>query len=405
MPGDGPIEGKAYEECVEHLRSSSMATRVVHAGTEPEPVTGAIMPPVFLTSTYVQKAPAAHRGYEYSRTGNPTRTALERAIAELESGAYGLCYASGMSAIDAVLRCLSAGDHVIAGNDLYGGTYRLFDKIYRRFGLEFTFLNPQHLDAVTAAIRPNTKLIWVETPSNPLLRIFDLSAISEIAKKSAVTVCVDNTFATPILQKPLSLGADLVIHSTTKYLGGHSDVVGGALVTNSEAHYEACALIQNSVGAIPGPLDCFLTLRGIKTLALRMRQHCENAEKISQFLAQQPEIEKVYYPGLQSHPNHDLATRQMTGFGGMISFVLKGDVETGKRFCTLTRIFQLAESLGGVESLIEHPSSMTHAAIEPEVRREAGLADSLIRLSVGIEDAFELIADLDQALELLPRKC
>lgn len=378
--------------------SQNFATRAVHAGTEPEPVTGAIMTPVFFTSTYVQEAPAVTKGYEYSRTHNPTRKALAKAIAELEQGQHGLAFASGMSAIDTILRLLKSGDHVVAGNDLYGGTYRLFTKVYQRFGVEFSFVDPTDLAAVRGAVRDNTRLIWCETPTNPLLRIIDIAAVADIAKAQDCWLAVDNTFATPALQQPLALGAQFVVHSTTKYLGGHSDVVGGAIVVNDDGLQQQLAFLQNAVGAIPGPMDCFLTLRGIKTLKVRMDQHCRNARKVAEFLSQNENIDRVYYPGLESHGNHAVAARQMKDFGGMVSFELKGDVEQGKRLCSATKIFALAESLGGVESLIEHPPSMTHGAIEPEVRRAAGLADGLLRLSVGLEDADDLIADLKQAI-------
>lgn len=380
-------------------KDHAFPTKAVHAGTEPEPITGAIMTPVFMTSTYVQKAPAEHTGYEYSRTGNPTRKALAKALAALENADYGLCFASGMAATDTVMRTLKSGDHIVAGNDLYGGTYRLFTKVYERFGLSFTFVDCTDLEALEGAFQDNTKMLWLESPTNPLLRITDIKAAAEIAKRKDVLLAVDNTFATPALQNPLDLGADIVVHSTTKYLGGHSDVVGGAVLTRSETIYDALAFLQNAVGAVPGPMDCFLVLRGLKTLALRMERHCANARKVATFLAEHPKVDKVYYPGLESHPNHKVAAEQMKDFGGMVSFELKGTVEQGKQFCSKTKLFQLAESLGGVESLIEHPPTMTHGAIEPEVRRAAGLADGLIRLSVGVEDVDDLIADLSAAFE------
>jgi cystathionine gamma-lyase len=373
-------------------------TVAVHAGTEPEPVTGAIMTPIFQTSTYVQEYPARHKGYEYSRTQNPTRGALEQCVAAMEGGAHGVAFASGMAAIDSVLKLMETGNHVVAGNDLYGGTYRLFKNIYERFGISFTFVDTQDLDAVREAIRPETAMIWVETPSNPLLRVSDLAGIAEIARTHGALSVADNTFATPCLQRPLAGGCQIVVHSTTKYIGGHSDVVGGAVVTNDDAIAERLRFIQNAAGGIPGPFDCFLTLRGAKTLAVRMERHCDNAEVVARFLAEHPRVAKVYYPGMASHPNHDIAARQMRRFGGMVSFVLEGSVEDGMAFCTRTKIFACAESLGGVESLIEHPPSMTHAAVPAEVRRAAGLDDGLLRLSVGIEDAADLLADLEQAL-------
>jgi cystathionine gamma-lyase len=376
-------------------------TLAVHAGTKPEPVTGAIMTPVFLTSTYVQEAPAKHKGFEYSRTHNPTRFALEDCIAALESPsgeARGLAFASGMAAIDTVLKLLSAGDHIVAGNDLYGGTYRLFTKVYERFGLKFTFVDTSDVAAVERAFRPETKMLWLETPSNPLLKITDLAAMAGIARARGALSVVDNTFATPHLQRPLGLGIDLIVHSTTKYLGGHSDVVGGAAVARSPEIAERLKFLQNAAGAVPGPMDCFLTHRGIKTLHVRMERHCANAARVARFLAARPEVARVHFPGLPEHPGHEVARAQMSGgFGGMVSFELKGSVEDGMAFCARTKLFACAESLGGVESLIEHPPSMTHASVPVEVRRACGLADGLIRLSVGIEDADDLVADLEAA--------
>ncbi len=377
---------------------SRFGTLAVHAGAEPEPVTGAIMTPVFFTSTYVQPEPAKAKGYEYSRTGNPTRTALEKAIAELEGGKHGLCFSSGMSAIDTVLRTLSSGDHVVAGDDLYGGTYRIATKVYRRFGVEFTFVNTADPQLVKRALRKETKLVWIETPSNPLLRITDIAAVAKVAREHGALSAVDNTFATPYIQRPLELGADIVVHSVTKYLSGHSDVVGGALVVNSEDLRAKLAFLQNAVGGVPGPMDCFLVHRGLKTLHLRMAAHNAGAQRVASFLAEHPKVAKVHFPGLPSHAGHDVAKRQMNGFGGMVSFELKGSVEDGKKLCTKTRLFSLAESLGGVESLIEHPPTMTHGSIEPHVRRAAGLQDGLIRLSVGVEDPDDLVQDLEQAL-------
>ncbi|MBX3468545.1 MAG: cystathionine gamma-synthase [Planctomycetes bacterium] len=373
-------------------------TKAVRAGTEPEPVTGAIMTPVFQTSTYVQPRPAEAKVHEYSRTGNPTRDALQTAIATLEGGRFGLSFGSGMAAIDAVLRLLDAGDHVVAGDDLYGGSYRLFTKVYARQGVEFSFVDPSDPAAVKAALRPTTKLIWIETPTNPLLRIVDIEAVARVAAEAKVLLGVDNTFATPALQRPLALGAHVVVHSTTKYLNGHADVVGGAVVVDDPALHQRLAFIQNAVGAVPGPWDCFLTLRGLKTLHLRMERHCDNADAVARFLAEQPQVTKVHFPGLPAHPGHAVAARQMRRMGGMISFELKGGVPAGMALCTRTKLFQLAESLGGVESLIEHPASMTHASVAPEVRRAAGLADGLVRLSVGVEDQGDLIDDLAQAL-------
>ncbi|MBI3725299.1 cystathionine gamma-synthase [bacterium] len=378
--------------------AQGFATLAVHAGVEPEPVTGAIMTPVFFTSTYVQPEPAKAKAFEYSRTGNPTRAALERAIAALEGGKHGLAFSSGMASIDAVLRLLSSGDHVVAGDDLYGGTYRIATKVYQRFGVSFTFANTSDAANVKKALRKETKLVWIETPSNPLLRITDIAAVAKIAREHGALSCVDNTFATPYLQRPLALGADIVTHSTTKYLGGHSDVVGGALVMNSDDLRARLAFLQNAVGGVPGPMDCFLVLRGIKTLPLRMDQHAKGAAAVAELLSRHPKVARVHFPGLPDHAGHSLAKKQMRNFGGMVSFELDGSVEDGKKLCTRTKVFSLAESLGGVESLIEHPPSMTHGSIEPAVRRAAGLADGLIRLSVGIEDPADLVADLEQAL-------
>ncbi len=374
------------------------STRAVHAGQKPDPSTGAVMTPVYLTSTYVQEAPGVHKGFEYSRTQNPTRKALEENLAALEGGKYGLCFASGMAAISAVLSALNSGDHVVSGNDLYGGTYRVFTKVFERFGISFDFVDTTDAEVVSRALTPKTKLLWLETPTNPLLNITDIAAISKLAHSKNVPVAVDNTFATPYLQEPLSLGADLVVHSSTKYIGGHSDVVGGAVITSDKSWYERLKFIQNSVGAVPGPMDCFLLLRGTKTLALRMERHSENALKIARFLSTHPKVAKVYYPGLESHLGHALAKKQMRAFGGMISFELKAGFEAAKKMASQTEVFSLAESLGGVESLIGHPATMTHAAIPREERLKRGLTDGLIRLSVGIEDAEDLTGDLDQAI-------
>ncbi|MCZ6474049.1 MAG: cystathionine gamma-synthase [SAR324 cluster bacterium] len=375
------------------------ATKAIHAGQEPDPVTGAIMTPIYQSSTFVQAAPGVHKGYEYARTGNPTRTALEANLAALEGGRFGLCFASGMGAMDAVVRMLNAGDHVVACDDLYGGSYRLFTKVFARFGMEFSFVDMAEVSALEDAISPSTRMVWIETPTNPLLKVVDIRRLAEAARASGALVVVDNTFATPFLQQPLELGADVVVHSVTKYLGGHSDMIGGAAITNSEELAEKLAFVQNAVGAVPGPQDCFLVLRGLKTLHVRMERHCENAKRVARYLEDNPRVGKVYYPGLPEHPQHELASRQMRDFGGMISFELAEDsLEKAKRFCSATKVFSLAESLGGVESLVEHPAIMTHASIPKEVREANGLRDSLIRLSVGIEDIEDLLEDLEQAL-------
>ncbi|HMO15691.1 MAG TPA: cystathionine gamma-synthase [Pirellulaceae bacterium] len=377
-----------------------LATKVIHAGQKPEPVTGAIMPPVFLTSTYVQEAPAQHKGYEYSRSGNPTRAALETNIAALEGAEYGLCFASGLAAENTVLHLLKSGDHIVTARDVYGGTFRLFDKVWKQLGITFTAVNAYNLDEIRAAFRPETKLLWLESPSNPLLSIVDLAGATELAKsRNAITV-VDNTFATPILQQPLELGADIALHSTTKYLGGHSDVIGGALAVRDGGLYERLKFLQNAAGGVPGPFDCYLVLRGIKTLDVRMQRHCENALKIAEFLAEHEDVERVYYPGLPSDPNYALAKRQMRGFGGMVSLELRGDLQRNRRFASSTELFALAESLGGVESMINHPASMTHASIPKEEREKGGLRDTLMRLSVGIESVDDLIADLQHAINV-----
>ncbi|MFI5347892.1 MAG: cystathionine gamma-synthase [Elusimicrobiota bacterium] len=374
------------------------ATRAVHAGQSPDPATGAIMTPVYLTSTYVQEWPDKHKGYDYARTVHPTRQALEKNLASLEGAKYGLCFASGMAATSTVAEALSSGDHVLCSNDLYGGTYRVFTKVFSRFGMTFSFVDATDLTALEAAFTPKTKLVWIETPSNPLLKISDIRAIAKMAHAKGAKLVVDNTFASPALQRPLSLGADVVVHSTTKYLGGHSDVVGGAILTSDDVLYKEYKFLQNAVGAVPGPLDCFLLLRGTKTLPLRVERHCVNAMKVAKHLLSHPEVATVHYPGLANHAGHELARSQMSGFGGMISFELKGDMERAKRMISSCAIFSLAESLGGVESLIGHPASMTHGSIPREERLKAGLTDGLIRLSVGIEDADDLIADLDSAI-------
>lgn len=375
------------------------ATKAVHAGVEPDPSTGAIMTPIFQTSTYVQAAPGNHKGYEYSRTHNPTRTTLQKALAALENGKHGLCFATGMASIDAVVKLLKPGDEVVSTNDLYGGTYRLFTKVFEPFGIKFKFVDMANVANLAAAITPKTKLVWVETPTNPTLRIVDITAVAELTKGKDILLAVDNTFASPYLQNPLDLGADLVMHSVTKFLGGHSDVVMGALVMNDDALWERLAFLQNSCGATPGPQDCFLVLRGLKTLHLRLERHCANGRAVAEFLAQHPKVGKVYWPGLPSHPNHDVAKRQMRDFGGMMSFTIKGDnMEDAMRFLRTCKYFTLAESLGGVESLMGHPASMTHASIPREERMKSGVTDALIRLSVGVEDADDLVADLAQAL-------
>ena len=388
-----------YDPASDHVPTGArFETLAIHGGQHPEPVTGAVMPPIFQTSTYAQKGPGEHSGFEYSRTHNPTRYALERAVAALEDGRFGLAFASGLAATTTVLHLLDAGDHVVAGDDMYGGTFRLFDKVLRRRGQSFSYVDMIDPSNVEAAIRPETKLVWLETPTNPMLKLGDIRAIAAICKRRNVLLAIDNTFMSPVCQRPLELGADLVVHSTTKYIGGHSDVVGGAVVGSDPALYERLAFLQNAVGAVPGPQDCYLTLRGLKTLPLRMQRHQENAGRIAQFLAQHPRVERVIYPGLESHPQHQLARTQMTGFGGMLSFYLRGDLEAARRFLKAVRVFTLAESLGGVESLVAHPASMTHASMTPEARRRAGISDGLIRLSVGIESAEDLWADLEQAL-------
>ena len=374
-------------------------TKAIHAGVEPDPTTGANKTPIYQTSTYVQAAPGDHKGYEYSRTHNPTRTALQNALAALENGKHGLCFSSGMASIDAIVKLLKPGDEVVSTNDLYGGTYRLFTKIFEGFGVKFHFVDMGDLKNVEAKVNANTKLIWAETPTNPMLRIIDIAGLSTIAKKNGCLLGVDNTFASPYLQTPIDLGADIVMHSVTKYLGGHSDVVMGALIVKDDALAERLAFIQNSTGATPGPQDCFLVLRGLKTLHLRMQRHCENGKVIAEWLVKHPKVEKVYWPGFPTHANHAVAAKQMRGFGGMMSFTLKGDnMADATRVLSSTKLFCLAESLGGVESLLGHPASMTHASIPREERLRSGLADTLIRLSVGLEDSEDLLADLEQAL-------
>jgi len=375
-------------------------TKVIHAGLEPDPATGAIMTPIYQTSTYVQDSIGNHKGYEYSRTLNPTRHALEKNLAAIENGKHGACFGSGLAAIDCLLKMFNPGDEIISTNDLYGGSYRLFTTIFEKYGIKFHFVPMDNMNGIEGKINENTKMIWVETPTNPMMNIIDIVAVSKIAKANNCMLAVDNTFATPYLQNPLDLGADVVMHSVTKYLGGHSDVVMGALICNDDNIAKEIYRIQNSSGAVTAPQDSFLVLRGIKTLHLRVQRHCENGEKVAQFLSTHPKVDKVYWPGFKSHPNHDVAKKQMRGFGGMISFNLKGNkMEDAHRVVANVKIFALAESLGGVESLIGHPATMTHAAIPKEEREKIGVVDSLIRLSVGVEDVEDLIDDLTQALK------
>ena len=378
-------------------------TKAIHAGIEPDPATGAVMTPIYQTSTYAQSSPGVHKGYEYARTGNPTRTVLEDNLAALENGKFGICFSSGLAAMDAVIRLLQPGDEVLACDDLYGGSYRLLTKVHGGFGIKSRFVGMNNLTAFESAIRPETKLIWIETPTNPMLNIVDILAICTIAKKKGILTCVDNTFASPYLQNPLDLGADIVLHSATKYIGGHSDVVHGAVVTNSELYAQKLRFIQNAVGAVPGPQDCFLILRGIKTLHIRVERACQNAAKIADFLRSHSKIKQVFYPGFIDHPGHDIAASQMRHFGGMVSFNLFTDtLDYAEKLLSNTKLFTLAESLGGVESLIGHPATMTHASIPREERLKVGLTDSLIRLSVGIEDVSDLIDDLNVAIDHLP---
>lgn len=376
-----------------------LATKFIHAGAEPDPSTGAIMTPIYQTSTYVQSAPGKHKGYEYARSQNPTRKALEDAYASIENAKFALAFGSGVAATDSVMKLLNPGDEVIAANDMYGGTYRLFTKVWERYGIRFTYVDTTSIENVKAAVSSNTKLIWVETPTNPLMNITDIAAMAAIAKQAKTLLCVDNTFASPYLQNPIDLGADIVMHSATKYLSGHSDVIQGALMMNDPELREKLYFIQKSCGAVPGPMDCFLILRGIKTLHVRMKQHCENGEKIANWLRKHPGVGKVYWPGFEDSKGYAIAKKQMRGFGGMISFELKDEsIDAATKVLSSTRLFSLAESLGGVESLINHPASMTHASIPREERIKNGLSDSLIRLSVGIEDADDLIEDLKQAI-------
>jgi cystathionine beta-lyase/cystathionine gamma-synthase len=374
-------------------------SKVIHGGQKPDKAYGAVMPPIYQTSTYAQTSPGEHMGYEYSRSANPTRSALENALASIENGNFGLAFASGLAAMDAVIKLLGPGDEVISTNDLYGGSYRLFRQIFEKYGIKFHFIGMQEVSKIAALINSNTKLIWVETPTNPMMNVIDLKAVSELAKRNKLLMAVDNTFATPYLQQPLDLGADIVMHSATKYLGGHSDVVVGALVVKDEELAEKLYFIQNASGAVCGPMDSFLVLRGIKTLHVRMQRHCENGKHIAEYLLAHPKIEKVYWPGFKDHPNHDVATKQMKAYGGMISFVPKGSsFKDAIAIVVKLKVFTLAESLGGVESLAGHPASMTHASIPKKEREKSGVVDSLIRLSVGIEDVQDLISDLEQAI-------
>jgi cystathionine gamma-lyase len=375
------------------------ATRAIHAGQEPDPTTGAIMPPIYATSTYVQESPGVHKGYEYSRTQNPTRMAYERCVADLESGAHGFAFASGMAATGTILELVDSGSHIIAMDDLYGGTRRLFSGVRERSaGLNFSYVDLSDLEVAAAAFRDDTAMVWIETPTNPLLKLVDLKAIVELAKKSGAVVVVDNTFATPYLQRPLELGCDIVMHSATKFINGHSDMVGGVVATSSDDLAERLAYLQNSIGSVSGPFDSFLALRGVKTLDVRMERHCSSSLRIAEWLEDHESVESVIYPGLESHPQHELAKEQMPGFGGIVTFFIKGDLEDARRFLERCDVFSLAESLGGVESLVDHPAIMTHASVPEKERAALGISDTLIRLSVGIEAIDDLIADLDQAL-------
>lgn len=375
-------------------------TKVIHAGIEPDPTTGAIMTPIYQTSTYVQEAPGVHKGYEYARTQNPTRTVLENNLAALENGTAAICFASGLAAMDSILKLLNPGDEVISTDDLYGGSYRIMTKVFARYGIKFTFAGIGDIATLDALITPKTRMIWVETPTNPMLNVVDIKAVCDHVRGKGILVCVDNTFASPYLQNPLDLGADLVVHSATKYLGGHSDVIHGAVITKNDELAAQLRFLQNAAGAVPGPQDCFLILRGIKTLHIRVERACQNAEKIAVFLKSHPKVSKVYYPGFPEHPGHEVAKKQMKMFGAMVSFDLQGNnEENARKVLSNTHLFSLAESLGGVESLIGHPASMTHGSIPREERLKVGLTDSLIRLSVGIEDADDLIGDLEKALQ------
>ncbi|WP_242356736.1 cystathionine gamma-synthase [Anaeromyxobacter sp. SG64] len=384
-------------------RKLSFETLAIHAGQSPDPTTGAIMTPVYLTSTYVQESPGVHKGFEYSRTQNPTRHALQDCLAALEGARHGLAFASGLAATDAILHLLDAGDHVVASDDVYGGTFRIFDKVYRRHGLSFTYVDMSDARNVERALTPRTKLVWIESPTNPMLKIVDLAAVAAIARAHGARTVVDNTFATPYFQRPLAHGIDLVAHSTTKYLNGHSDVIGGAAATNDPELHERLKFLQNAVGGVPSPMDSFLVLRGLKTLHVRMDRHAENALAIARWLESHPQVERVTYPGLPSHPQHALARRQMTGFGGMLTFVIRGGLDAARAFLQNVRIFACAESLGGVESLIEHPAIMTHASVPKETREALGIADGFIRVSAGIERADDLLADLERGFAAAKR--
>lgn len=373
------------------------STRAIHAGQEPDPTTGAIMTPVYLTSTYVQSSPGHHKGYEYSRTHNPTRRAFEDCLASLEGGTRGFAFASGCAASTTVLHMIKAGDHVVSSDDLYGGTFRLMDKVIQHNGVEFTYVDMSRTDLVEKAFKPNTKLVWIETPTNPMLKLVDIAAVCSVAKKHGAMVVVDNTFMSPYFQRPLELGADIVLHSTTKYIMGHSDIVGGALVVNRSDLADKIAFLSNSMGGVASTFDSFMGLRSLKTLPLRMKAHAQSAQVVAEYLEKHPKVEKVIYPGLKSHPQHDLAKKQMLGFGGMITFYLKGGMDESRRFLENVKVFALAESLGGVESLIEHPAIMTHASVPAENRKALGIHDNLIRLSVGVEDLEDLLKDLDRA--------
>ncbi len=379
-------------------KKTGFGTKAIHAGQEPDPQTGAVMTPVYFTSTYAQKSPGVHRGYEYSRTHNPTRTAMQDCMAELEGGKHGLAFASGLAASTTLMMTLKAGDHVVCSDDVYGGTFRLFDKVFKRFGLDFTFVDMTDLKKFETAFKPTTKVVWIESPTNPMLKIIDIAATCAVAKKKGALSVVDNTFMSPFFQQPLALGADIVLHSTTKYINGHSDVVGGVIVTSNDEVAERIRFHQNACGATPGPMDSFLTLRGIKTLHLRMREHEKSATSLANWLVKHPKVERVIYPGLESHPQHAIAKKQMSGFGGMITFFVKGDLEACRRFLENCKLFTLAESLGGVESLVDHPAIMTHASIPVETRKQLGISDNLVRLSVGVEDLEDLRADLENAL-------
>jgi cystathionine gamma-lyase len=379
-------------------KKMGFGTKAIHAGQDPDSVTGAVMTPIYQTSTYAQVSPGEHRGYEYSRTDNPTRTAYQQCIAALEGGKYGLAFSSGLATTATIMQTLKSGDHVVCSDDVYGGTFRIFDKVFKNYGIEFSFVDLSDLAKAEAAFRPNTKMVWVETPTNPMLKLIDIAAIAAMAKKRGVISIVDNTFMSSYFQKPLSLGADVVVHSITKYMNGHSDVVGGVLVTSNDALYTQLKFLQNAVGAVPAPMDCFLVMRGLKTLHVRMERHAENAMEIAKYLEKHPKVERVVYPGLESHPQHQLARKQMTGFGGMITFFIKGGLPQARTFLENVKLFTLAESLGGVESLIEHPAIMTHASVPAESRKALGIHDNLVRVSVGIEDLADLKADLEQAL-------